>query len=445
MSRQKRVNRRQFIETTGKGAVAAAALAGAPGILSARSANETVGIGHIGLGVRGGRLIQQTAGTDREPGVEGAKVVAVCDVYKPHLQKGVERSNNPSVRTYTDYKELLADPAVDAVVIAVPDHWHSRMVIDAANAGKDVYIEKCWTHTIPEALATYEAIKKNKTVMQLGHNGRENPIGPAAEEVVKSGVLGPLTFVRLGTFRNRELGKDEWRWFGGYNQYDRPDPRQVERDLDWKQWLGAAPDRPFDERRFWHWRCYWDYGTGIAGDLLSHSFDFAQSVLRYGIPETCVCSGQIGLLDDDREAPDVWNVVYEYPRTADRAGLTLTYACTFNSEEFGQEPEFRGKDAILRFEKGGFGVYPERESKRYNAKLANGEYKTGQPFQTFDPDKAPKRPSHMQDFINCIGTRKQPACNEDEALVEAVTSIMSVIAFREKRQVRWDPVNKKVV
>lgn len=439
-----RVTRRKFIETTGKGAVVVAAVSSAaPAVLAAKSPNAEIGVGHIGLGVRGGRLIQQVAGTPGKPGIEGARVVAVCDVYKPHLQKGVDRSNNPSVRTYSDYRELLADPAVDVVVIAVPDHWHARMTIDAANAGKDVYIEKCWTHTIPEALETYAAIKKNKTVMQLGHNGRENPIGIAAGEIIRKGILGPVTFVRCGLFRNREWGKDEWRWFGDYGQYEKPDPKQVERDLDWKSWLGSAPARPFDFERFWHWRCYWDYGTGIAGDLLSHEFDYMQYILGYGIPETCVCSGQIGLLKDGREAPDIWNVIYEYPKR----GLTLTYCCTFNSEEFGQSPEFRGKDAILRFTDyhNDFAVYAERTSKRYRPRVAKGEIKLGEPFMKYDPASMPPQPSHMQDFINCVRSRGKPKCNEDEALVEAVTSIMSVISYKEGRRVRWDPVKKKVV
>jgi len=438
-----RVSRRRFLETTGKGATALAAFSvGAPVILAAKSPNEQIGVGHIGFGVRGGELIQQVAGTKTREGIEGTKVVACCDVYKPHLQKGVERSNNPSVRTYLDYKELLADKAVDAVVIAVPDHWHSQMVIDAANAGKDIYIEKCWTRTIPEAKAMLAAVKKNKVVMQLGHNGRESTAAVQAIEVVKSGVLGPITFVRTGTFRNRELGKDEWRWFGGYNQFEKPDPAQVKSDVDWKRWLGPAPARDFDFERFWHWRCYWDYGTGIAGDLLSHSFDFAQYILGYGIPDTCVCSGQIGLLKDGREAPDIWNATYEYLKR----GCTLTYASTFNTAEFGQELEIRGKDAILKWaERDSFEVYPERVSKKYKPQIEKGAIEAGKPFLKFDAAKTPPQPSHMQDFFNCIRSRKPPKDNEDEAFVEAVTCIMSVIAYNEKRMARWDAEKQEVV
>jgi len=430
------------LETTGKGVAAVAALsAGAPAVLASKSPNETIGVGHIGLGVRGGRLINQVAGTAQRPGIKGAKVVAVCDVYKPHLEKGVERSKNPSVRTYTDYLDLLADKGVDVVIVATPDHWHSKMLIDAANAGKDIYIEKCWTRTIPEAKAMLAAIKKNDVVMQLGHQGREKTAALQASELIKQGILGPVTFVRTGTFRNREWGKDEWRWYGDYDQYVRPEPAQVLDDLDWQRWLGSAPKRLFSMEHFWHWRCYWDYGTGIAGDLLSHSFDEVQSILGYGIPETCVCSGQVGLLRDGREAPDIWNAIYEYPKR----GLTLTYACTFNSQEFDQVPEFRGKDALLKMTEDSFEVYAERVSKKYEPRIASGEIKAGEPFLKFDPSKTPEQPSHMQDFFNCVRSRKQPKCNEDEAFIEAVTCIMSVIAYREGRRVRWDPQKQEVV
>ena len=442
MATQKRIGRRRFLETTGAGAALAALVGRAPAVLAAKAPNETIGVGHIGFGVRGGELIQLVAGTKQKAGIEGAKVVAVCDVYKPHLQKGIERSNNPSVRTYADYQELLADKGVDAVVIAVPDHWHSRMVIDAANAGKDIYIEKCWTRTLPEAKAMHAAVKKNKVVMQLGHNGRESTAAVQAIELIKQGILGPITFVRTGTFRNRELGKDEWRWFGGYNIYDKPDLEQVKRDVDWKRWLGSAPARDFDFERFWHWRCYWDYGTGIAGDLLSHSFDFAQYILGYGIPDTCVCSGQIGLLKDGRDCPDIWNTTYEYLSR----GCTLTYGSTFNSAQFGQELEIRGKDAMLRWnERDNFEVYAERPSKKYKAQIERGEIETSKPFMKFDPAKTPEQPSHMQDFFNCIRSRKKPKDNEDEAFVEAVTCIMSVEAFKQQRMVKWDAGKQEIV
>jgi len=446
MTNQKQLNRRVFLKTASRITAAAALAARAPAVLAAKSPNETLGVGHVGLGVRGGDLIRQTAGTKQRDGIEGAKVVAVCDVYKPHLKKGVERSNNPSVREYGDYQELLADKGVDVVVIAVPDHWHSKMLIDAANAKKDVYIEKGWTRTIAEAKAMREAVKKNNIVMQLGHQSRASTAGAQAAQLIKDGLIGPVTLVRTGRFENRPLGRNIWSWYGGYNEYTVPDPAQVVRDVDWKRWLGAAPDRPFDMDRFWHWRCFWDYGTGIAGDMLSHEIDFVQGVLGYGIPDTCVGAGQDGLLHDGREVPDTWNTVYEYKKQ----GCTVTFVCSMNTREPLQPPEFRGKDATLRCDGiaqdvANFDVIGDSGSGKYAARIEKGEIQGGKPFMKFDPAKTPELPSHMQDFFNCVRSRKMPRCNVDEAFIEAATLIMSVEALKQERKVKWDREKEEIV
>ncbi|MFH1737545.1 MAG: Gfo/Idh/MocA family oxidoreductase [bacterium] len=441
MNKQDCMNRRRFLKTTGKGATTLAALAAsAPAVLQAGSPNETIGVGCIGLGVRGGTLCRQAAA------IEGAKIVAVCDVYKPHIQKGVERSGNPDVRTYLDYHDLLADPDVDAVTIATPDHWHSKILIDAANAAKDIYIEKGWTRTIAEAKAMHAAIKKSGVIMQLGHQGRERASGVQAAALIEQDLIGPVTLVRTGRFENRPLGRNIWRWYGGYNEYERPDPAQVQRDLDWDRWLGPAPKCPFSMEHFWHWRCYWNYATGVAGDLLSHELDFVQSLLRHGIPDTCVCTGLNALLKDGREVPDTWNTVYGF----EKQGRTVTFDCSMNTSALVQAPEFYGKDAVIRFDTiaqsvNTFDVYAERESVKYGPRIDAGEVKYGEPFLKFDPSRTPEQPVHMQNFFDSVRSRKKAKCNEDEAFVEAATLIMSVIAYKEQRPVRWDSEKQELI
>jgi predicted dehydrogenase len=422
-----------------------AAAAGAPAVLGAKAANETIGVGQIGIGVRGGTLIRQVAGTKQRPGVEGVKVVAVCDVYKPHLQKGVDRSMNPSVRTYGDYQDLLADPAVDAVVIAVPDHWHAQMLIDASAAGKDVYIEKGWTRTVDEAKAMRAAVKKSKIVMQLGHQGRQSAAVIQARELIRGGVIGPVTLVRTGRLMNRERDHAIYRWYGGYNEYDRPDPKQVIDDLNWTRWLGSAPQREFDMGRFWHWRCYWDYGTGVAGDLLSHELDFVQAVLRHGIPKSCVASGVNAMLKDGREIPDTMSVVYEFGEGNGQPEHLVTFDTTFHTALPPQPPEFRGKDAYLicngiAQDVNTFEIFAEPITDKYG-----GDVKRGQPFRRFDPAKTPAQPSHMQDFFDCVRSRQKTKCDEDEAFIEAVTFIMSIEALTKERKVRWDRAKEEIV
>lgn len=443
METKTQVTRRRFLGTTG--AAVAALQAGAPAVLASRSPNDTIGVGHIGLGVRGGSLIPEVAGRQLGGGIKGTLVTAVCDVYKPHLEKGVQRGMNPEVKTYVDYQDLLADPAVDAVVIATPDHWHSPMVIDAANAGKDIYIEKGWTRTIPEAKAMREAVKKNKVVMQLGHQSRAQVAGIVAAQKIEEGLLGPVSLVRTGRFENGPKGEAIWRWYGWYNYFERPDPAQVVKDLDWNRWLGPAPKVPFSMEHFWHWRCYWNYGTGVAGDLLSHEIDFVQSVLRLGIPDTCFTSAQNILLQDGREVPDTWSTVYGY----EKKGCNVTFDCSMNSS-FVQPPEFRGKEAMLRFDSiaqsvGTYDVTADGRSGKYKAELESGKYKPDQPFQKFDPAKAPQVPSHMEDFFNSVRSRKPAKCNEDEAFIEAATLVMAVASLKEKRQVRWDAEKEDVV
>ncbi|MBI1387841.1 MAG: twin-arginine translocation signal domain-containing protein [bacterium] len=430
-------SRRTFIKQSGAGA---AALAAAPAVLAAGpSPNDVIRVGCIGLGVRGGTLNRLVTR------VEGVRVDYVCDVYKPHVEKGVRQSQNPNIKTTVDYQEVLADKDIDAVVIATPDHWHSKMLIDAANAGKDVYIEKGWTRTIAEAKAMREAVKKNNIVMQLGHQSRAQPAGVQARELIEQGILGPITLVRVGRMENNPMGKNIWRWYGWYDKYDHPDPNQVIKELDWNRWLGSLEKRPFNERHFWHWRCYWDYGTGIAGDLLSHEIDFVHSVLRHGIPSSCVCMGLNTLLHDDREVPDTWNTIYNF----DEHDRQVTFMCSMNSAELGQPPEFRGKDAVLRFDQiaqsvSDFEVVPERKIPRYGDKIESGELKAGEPMLKFDPSKT-EVPTHMDDFFNCVRSRKKTQCNEDEAFVEAATILMSVAAYKENRCVKWDKAKEDFV
>ncbi|MCP5118171.1 MAG: Gfo/Idh/MocA family oxidoreductase, partial [bacterium] len=245
-----------------------------------------------------------------------------------------------------DYQDLLADDNIDAVVIATPDHWHSKTLIDALDAGKDVYIEKGWTVSVEEAKAMRAAVKLSGRIMQLGHQGRQLAAAIQARELVEDGYIGPIALVRTGRAMNRPPETPIWRWYGWYSEYKRPKAADVIKELDWKRWLGDTPEIEFNMERFWHWRCYWGYGTGLYGDLLSHEMDYVQSVLRHGIPDTCFSAGYNNLLKDGREVPDTSNTIYQW----EQANRTVTFFSDMNSG-FGQPPELRGKYATLRFNK----------------------------------------------------------------------------------------------
>jgi predicted dehydrogenase len=422
------LNRRQFLRTTGQAATTlAAASALSHPMLAASPAVKMIGVGCIGIGPRGGDLLDIVASA---PGV---KVVAVSDVYGPHRQKGVERSLNPEVKSYVDYRDLLADPKVDAVVIATPDHWHCQMVLDAVKAGKDIYCEKGFSRTLAEAKLMRDALKASKVVFQLGHQARQATCALQAKELIAQGILGAITLVRTGRFKSLDPAHPNWRWYGYYDKWNRPDPGQVSKDVDWERWLGSAPKIPWNERHFWHWRCYYAYGTGYAGDLLSHEMDFVQYLLGHGIPDTCLCSGQIALLRDDREVPDTWVACYQF----EKLGRMVTFEGSMNTTD-SQPVTICGRDATLRFDDiahnvGKFEIIPAGHNRK--ADLPKG-YVRGQ---------TPAQPNHMVDWLNCIRTRGTPKCPADESFIETATFLMSLKAQQERRMVRWDPVREEII
>lgn len=429
------VSRREFIQSSGSSA--AALIAGglaAPAILRAADpTSNPVRIAHIGLGTRGGDLLRATASRN------SCQVVGVCDVYKPHLVKGIEQANNPNVKGYLDYRELLNDPQVEAVVIATPDHWHEQMLLDAVSAGKDVYCEKGWTMSVEAAKRMRAAVKKAKAVMQLGHQGRQLAAADVGRKMILDGAIGDVTLVRVGRYFNNEPGKAPWRWYGGYSQYEHPDPKQVIANLDWKGWLGSIPEIKFNERHFWHWRCYWPYGTGQAGDLLSHEMDHVQSVLRYGIPDRCIAQGHNAFWNDDREVPDTWIASYVF----EKQNCTVVFDGCMNSKR-GQTPEYIGREGRMIFSHIGqdarsFETYADGPAYQ------QAVYPQPQPTFFFKPGKEHLKPDHMEDFLNCVRTREKPQCNEDEAFIEAVTLLMSVESYRQKREVRWDAQQEEIV
>src|SRR5580700_10755023 len=204
-----------------------------------RGANDRIRAGIIGAGGRGRYL----TGQFKELGVEMA---GVCDIYEANLQAGLKEANT-GARSFDDYRKLLDDKSFDAVIVATPDHWHARMVIDAVEAGKDVYVEKPMAHKIPETFAIIEAVRRTKRVVQVGMQRRSAELFLEGKKIMDSGQLGEIRLVTSAwynfqpAFRNRPLAGD----------------------LDWKQWLGSAPERPLDPMRYFNWYYYYDYSGGL--------------------------------------------------------------------------------------------------------------------------------------------------------------------------------------
>lgn len=428
-------SRREFIQTSGK--TAASVVVGtlaAPSISRGAVATaEPVRVGLIGLGVKGGQHL--TAAASRK----SCKIMGVCDVYKPHLQKGVKFSNNPDVKAYVDYKELLNDPQVEAVMIATPDHSHERILLDAIAAGKDVYCEKGWTTSIAAAKRMRKAVKDAKAIMQLGHQGRQLAAADVARKMIQDGVIGDITLINVGRFFQGTPERAPWRWYGDFGNYVRPDPQSVIKDLDWKRWLGEIPEIEFNDRHFWHWRCYWPYGTGQAGDLLSHEMDHIQSVLRYGIPDTCGTHAHNAFWKDDREVPDTWISSYVF----EQQNCSVVFEGCMNSKR-AQAPEYIGRNGRVIFDSIGqnatqFEIYNDENAHKPSV------YPQPKPKFFFTADKEHRKPDHLEDFLNCVRSREKPQCDEDEAFIETATLLMSMESYKQKRQVRWDPVKEEII
>src|ERR1700734_6532 len=239
------LNRRSFLIATGLTALASTRVLGA---------NDTLRIGVIGAG---GRMRCLLDAADKSA---PHQIAAVSDVYAPHRDAVKERSKGIAT-THLDYREVL-EQDVDAVIIASPDHWHVRMAVDALAAGKDVYLEKPVTHTLEEGATLTQAVRSNKRILQCGMQQRSWAHFRDAVDLIQGGSLGRVTQVRTYWWQN----------------YGRRAPRKPtdQQALDWKQWLGSAPDQPFTEEKFDNWRWFWNFGGGAMTDLFTHCIDVAQ-------------------------------------------------------------------------------------------------------------------------------------------------------------------------
>lgn len=412
------------------------------------------------------------------------ELTAVCDLFDVHAERAIAASANAGregsdgaqgkkAKRYTGYRELLASGEVDAVIIGTPDHWHAEIAIEAAKRGIHVYVEKGMTRTIEETYRLRDAVKASDIVFQLGHQGRQTESYLKAREAVERGVIGKINLIEVCTNRNSPNGA----WV-----YD-IHPDASEKTIDWKQFEEPCEDKhPFSAERFFRWRCWWDYGTGLGGDLLTHEYDAINQILDLGIPHSAVASGGVYFYKDKnrdhfvseiREVPDVWQVALEYPSR----DLTLLYSATLASnKERGKM--IMGHDGYMELGNN-LTIYADRESTKYREKIEKGIIRPDLPIFTYipgrdNPDAVAtateqyfagrgllytyrdgKRVDtthlHVKEWIDCIresiakGSPIQPSCNIDQGFQEAMTAHMATLAYRENRKVYWDPEKEKIV
>ena len=426
------MERRQFIQQ-----VAGTALASATALSGARilGANDRVNVGLIGCGGRGrgdANLLRQ---------VSGVNVVAVCDVYEPHAEAAKAWAGS-GCRSYGDFRKLLEQRDVDAVLVATPDHWHAAITVLACQAGKDVYVEKPLGHTIREGRKMVEAARRYNRVVQTGTQHRSAPHIRQAAEIVQSGQIGPVHFVRVWNYLN--MSPD------GIGRVADSAPLS---GLDWDFYLGPAPLVPFNKNRFLaSYRWFWDYAGGMATDYGTHRLDSVHQVMGVDAPRSAVAAGGRFELADGAETPDVLQITYEYP------GFVLSYEASmlndhgcggrtpgkkyYSTRSADDRPHgmaFYGSKGSLFADRLGFEVYPEPRGES-GPGAANTSGGTVEGFRTNPLEVAGEDATglHLKNFIKCVRTRQKPAADVEIGHRSTIVPHLGNIAFWSGRKIRWD-------
>ncbi len=423
------ISRRGFLEKSGKtaAAVGAATLSG-PAVLRSLGANENPRVGFVGIGIRGNQLLNNVL-----KGLPDVKVVGICDAYQGYLKRATEtitKAGQPQPEVFNDYRAMLDNKGIDAVIIATPEHWHHKMVLDAISAGKDLYIEKPLTHTVKEGEDLVKAAQESKVVIQVGTQRRSSPLYLKARELYQSGILGKVTTVRAFWYRNTQT--PQWR-------YTIP-PDASPQTANWEAFLGPARKRPWDAARMFQWRLYWDYSQGIATDLMTHQLDAVQMVTGETAPLSVIAQGGIYYWNDGREVPDTWHSILQYK------DFTVDYTCMFANSKFGYGEQFLGTEGTLevqdlrtltftpeKFMAGGKDVTPEKIRSRAAISIDVKE---------LDPTEV--NVLHLRNFFETTKTRKQPNCPIPIGEQAATPCHLAVTAFMKKRQVNWDAASRKM-
>jgi predicted dehydrogenase len=320
------ISRREFVRL-GAGTVAAGAAAKTillePAVLAATS-DRKIRFASIGTGIRGCDLLRSARK------LPNAECIGTSDLYDMHRKAGVEAWGS-EILTTRDYRELLDRKDVEAVIVAVADFQHRHVVLDCLAAGKDVYCEKPMSHNVADGFAMVKAVKETKRIFQAGSQRVSNIAFNKAAEIYKSGRLGEVTLITAHTDRNSPSGA----WVYPIAPDANPET------IDWKTWLRDAPDRPFDAARFFRWRCFADYGEGLAGDLFVHLLSGIQCVTGINqIPSRALSTGSLTHFKDGRDYPDLLATLYDY------SGVAVNVHCNQNNDA-GEDTVFYGKEGTL--------------------------------------------------------------------------------------------------
>jgi len=392
------VPRRTFL----RGVTAATALS----YSQVMGANDRVNLGLIGCGDRGrgdmGNFIKTNV----------VDVTAVCDVYAAQIDKAKSVATN--AKSYSDHRKVLEARDVDAVLIAVPDHWHAGIAIDALNAGKDVYVEKPLTLKIDEGPPIVKAARVNNRICQVGMQQRSGKhYLQAKQEYMDTKKLGKVTMVRT--------------WWHGNTYHLRKAPAELQTqpsNLDWAHFLGPLKWRDYDPQQYFNWRAYLDFGGGQVTDLFTHWIDVAHMFMGNEIPIAASAEGGVYQYKDGRTAPDTINVLLHYPQE-----WTATFEATLVPGITGNGVEFCGTEGKLYIDRAGYEFRPVGRNAQPVAVKAS---------TNLDLD-------HIQNFVDCVKSRKLPNGDVLIGHRSAQASHLGNIAYMQKRRIDFDPVREEIL
>ncbi len=394
-------------------------------------ANDRINVGVIGLGARGSYLLKMAL--ERAAARGDVQVVALSDVYRRRLNRGAAAAKDAT--TYLQHQELLDRSDLDAVMIATPDHWHAPITLAAMEKGRDVYCEKPMTHTVEEASEVARAAAKHGRILQIGVQSVSWAKWHKAKEAIDQGMLGEVVSCHGTYSRNNPDG--DWNW---PIDADAGPDGAGDAYIDWKQWLGPAPARDFNADRFFRFRKYWDYSGGIATDLHYHTVAPFHLAVRNEHPERVVGMGGLWTYHDGREVPDTFLNSADYPSRFQ----VLVQSSQNNA--FGPVAMIRGRQATMLMgddwegrELSVIRVVPEKPyADDFRKKYGKDEVIIEGAGNEGDM-------KHVDNFFDCIRSRRQPNCNAALAYTVMTHIGLAVRSYREGKVFYFDPKNEKVL
>ena len=434
------MQRRQFVKTVlnTTAAVSTATLARGDVL----GANERVNVGWIGCGVRGNFVAERML---QAPHV---RFTAVCDVYEKN-RHAAQQWAGPHCQAFADFRELLDQKEVDAVLIAPPDHWHAIPTVLACQAGKDVYVEKPLGHNIREGRAMVTAARRHQRVVQLGTQQRSAPHFEQMRKIIQSGELGRVHYVRIWNYRN-------WYPMGMGRKPDSAVPA----GLDWDFYLGPAPKVPFNWNRFLgYYRWFADYSGGIITDWGTHRFESMQHVMEVEAPLTVSAAGNRFELDDGGDIPDMLQVTYEYEN------FVLSYeACVLNAFGSGYRTPgrdyysatgptdrpnglaFYGTNGALFADRLGFEIYPDLKRDKKDDGPPRRRHPPALYRMAAQMGASPDSTAlHCRNFIDCVRSREKPVADVEIGHRASNVSHLGNIAYKTGRKLQWDAAQEEFI